>query len=75
MKGTIIAAAIVIASLSCSTAQRSVTSAGQTAVATPVQVGEKAPDFTLEDQDGRKVTLSSQYVKAKTVLVFYRGSW
>jgi cytochrome oxidase Cu insertion factor (SCO1/SenC/PrrC family) len=75
MKASIIAAAIVIASLSCSTAQRSATSAAQTAVATPVQVGEKAPDFTLEDQDGRKVTLSPQFGKTKTVLVFYRGSW
>jgi hypothetical protein len=47
----------------------------QTAGAAPVQVGEKAPDFTLEDQERKKVTLSSQFGKTMTVLVFYRGSW
>ena len=41
----------------------------------PVQVGEMAPDFTLEDQQGRKVTLSSVRGKMPTVLVFYRGYW
>ena len=41
----------------------------------PVQVGEVAPDFTLEDQQGRKVMLSSARGKMPTVLVFYRGYW
>ena len=41
----------------------------------PVQVGEMAPDFTLEDQQGRKVMLSSAHGKMPTVLVFYRGYW
>ncbi len=41
----------------------------------PVQVGEMAPDFTLEDQNHRKVTLSSARGTASTVLVFYRGHW
>ena len=41
----------------------------------PVQVGEMAPDFTLEDQQGRKVTLSAARGKMPTVLVFYRGYW
>lgn len=43
--------------------------------ATPVQVGETAPDFTLEDEMGRKVTLSEARGKTPTVLVFYRGYW
>jgi cytochrome oxidase Cu insertion factor (SCO1/SenC/PrrC family) len=42
---------------------------------TPVAVGEKAPDFTLVDQNGRKHTLSTEVAKAPVVLVFYRGYW
>ena len=41
----------------------------------PLQVGETAPDFTLEDQNGRKVTLSAARGQAPVVLVFYRGHW
>jgi len=43
--------------------------------AAPVTVGETAPDFTLEDQNGRKVTLSESRGKNPVVLVFYRGYW
>jgi peroxiredoxin len=44
-------------------------------------VGEKAPDFTLPDEEGSTVTLSRLYkpdgsVKGSWVLlVFYRGYW
>jgi cytochrome oxidase Cu insertion factor (SCO1/SenC/PrrC family) len=41
----------------------------------PVKVGEIAPDFTLEDQNGQKVTLSALRASAPTVLAFYRGNW
>ena len=41
----------------------------------PVQVGEMAPDFTLEDQHNQKVSLSSAHGKMPVVLVFYRGHW
>ena len=41
----------------------------------PVAVGEVAPDFTLEDQSGHKVTLSDARGKSPVVLVFYRGYW
>ena len=41
----------------------------------PVQVGEVAPNFTLEDQNGQKVTLSELRASAPTVLAFYRGNW
>ena len=41
----------------------------------PVAVGELAPDFTLGDQDGNKVTLSDARGKSPVVLVFYRGYW
>lgn len=41
----------------------------------PVAVGEIAPDFTLADQNGRKVALSDSRGKSPVVLVFYRGYW
>ena len=41
----------------------------------PVAVGELAPDFTLEDQNGNNVTLSAVRGKSPVVLVFYRGYW
>jgi cytochrome oxidase Cu insertion factor (SCO1/SenC/PrrC family) len=43
--------------------------------ATPVAVDEMAPDFTLEDQNGQKITLSAARGTAPTVLAFYRGNW
>ena len=41
----------------------------------PVAVGDTAPDFTLEDQSGKKVSLSDARGKNPVVLVFYRGYW
>lgn len=41
----------------------------------PIGVGDSAPDFTLEDQDGRKVTLSTARGQSPVVVVFYRGYW
>ena len=41
----------------------------------PVAAGELAPDFTLQDQSGNKVTLSQARDKSPVVLVFYRGYW
>lgn len=40
-----------------------------------VKVGQPAPDFTLEDMDGKKVTLSDFRGNTSVVLVFYRGHW
>lgn len=40
-----------------------------------VSVGELAPDFTLEDENGKKVSLSDSRGKDAVVLVFYRGYW
>jgi cytochrome oxidase Cu insertion factor (SCO1/SenC/PrrC family) len=47
---------------------------------TPLEVGELAPDFTLEDfrvenDQWRTVTLSTARGQAPVVLVFYRGHW
>lgn len=41
----------------------------------PVAIGEVAPDFTLADENGNKVTLSESRGKSPVVLVFYRGYW
>jgi len=40
-----------------------------------VQVGDRAPDFTLENVDGNKISLSDFHGRRKVVLVFYRGHW
>jgi cytochrome oxidase Cu insertion factor (SCO1/SenC/PrrC family) len=40
-----------------------------------VKVGQPAPDFTLEDTDGKVITLSELRGKKSVVLVFYRGYW
>jgi len=39
-----------------------------------IGVGEKAPDFTLRNQDGEKVSLSD-YAGRKVLLVFYPGDF
>ncbi len=79
MKIKIIATLVLVMTLSCSCAfgqssspQQSPSTATRTS---PVPVGELAPDFTLEDDQGRKVTLSSSRGKTSVVLVFYRGYW
>ena len=41
----------------------------------PVGVGDIAPDFTLEDHNGRRRTLSAERGKRPVVVVFYRGYW
>jgi len=40
-----------------------------------IQVGEKAPDFSLVNADGKTVTLQTELAKGPVVLVFYRGAW
>ena len=41
----------------------------------PIGIGEVAPDFTLEDQNGNKVTLSAASGQGPVIVVFYRGYW
>lgn len=55
-------------------AQKSTAPQTQTVVK-PVAIGEVAPDFTLVDHHGTKVTLSDSKGKSPVVLVFYRGYW
>jgi peroxiredoxin len=40
-----------------------------------LKIGEKAPDFTVIDQNGKQVSLSETLKKGKVVLTFYRGAW
>ena len=40
-----------------------------------VNVGDEAPDFTLEKEADKPVTLSEYRGKKTVVLVFYRGYW
>lgn len=40
-----------------------------------VKVGDEAPDFTLEDMHGKKISLSDFRGKKNVVLIFYRGHW
>ena len=41
------------------------------AKAAPLNVGDKAPDFTLPDQNGNKVKLSDFLGKKNVVVAFY----
>ena len=41
----------------------------------PIAVGDVAPDFTLVDENNKKLTLSDARGKSPVVLVFYRGYW
>ena len=40
-----------------------------------LQVGEKAPDFSLSNAVDKTIKLSTLLQKGKVVLVFYRGTW
>ena len=40
-----------------------------------VKIGDKAPDFTLKDTEGREVSLSTLLGDGPVVLTFYRGKW
>jgi cytochrome oxidase Cu insertion factor (SCO1/SenC/PrrC family) len=40
-----------------------------------IKVGDRAPDFTLENIDGKKINLSDFRGRKNVVLVFYRGHW
>lgn len=50
------------------------TAAGQ-APRTSLKVGDKAPEFSLPNGDGKVVTLSEYTERTPVVLVFYRGYW
>jgi len=39
------------------------------------RVGQRAPEFTLPDQNGKQVALSDLLSPNGAVLIFYRGHW
>ena len=40
-----------------------------------IKVGNKAPDFTLNNPFGKTINLKTELKKGPVVLVFYRGAW
>ena len=40
-----------------------------------IKTGQAAPDFALENTDGKAIALSDFRGKKAVVLVFYRGYW
>ncbi len=40
-----------------------------------IQVGQKAPNFSLKNAFGEEVSLQTELKKGPVVLVFYRGAW
>lgn len=40
-----------------------------------IKIGQSAPDFSLEDEQGNVITLSQFRDQKNVVLVFYRGRW
>lgn len=44
-------------------------------VAQGLKEGDPAPDFSLPDATGQKVTLSEELAKGPVIISFYRGGW
>lgn len=40
-----------------------------------MQIGDRAPDFTLPDSQGQPVSLNALLADGPVVLTFYRGHW
>ncbi len=40
-----------------------------------LNLNDKAPDFTAEDQNGKNISLKNELKNGAVVLVFYRGQW
>ncbi len=40
-----------------------------------LKVGDKAPEFSAKDQDGKSISLKKVLEKGPVVILFYRGQW
>ncbi len=71
------AIAFLLLTISCGTKLKSNLAGGDQLKPrdTALEVGEIAPDFTLQSHHNQKITLSSALGSKPTVLVFYRGNW
>lgn len=52
-----------------------ITEIDMSGIARGLQIGDRAPDFTLPDHLGRAVALRHRLTAGAVVLVFYRGEW
>ncbi len=64
--------AVILVIQGCTASSQSITSDGQEAT-TGLNVGERAPDFTLVDLEGNQVSLSD--FRGKTVFVNFWATW
>jgi peroxiredoxin len=53
----------------------SIATATAQAPRTALKVGDKAPDFSLPNGDGKEVKLSDLTSRSPVLLIFYRGYW
>lgn len=72
MKPTHLCAALTICSLLLASFANTAEPAAREK--TGLAIGQKAPAFTLKDQDGRDVSLNSLLNKGPVALVFYRSA-
>jgi cytochrome oxidase Cu insertion factor (SCO1/SenC/PrrC family) len=78
MKALILLLALIFLPTQAPASAQTATKDGVKPVATDlerVKVGEPAPDFTLEDSEGKNVSLADYRGKKNVVLIFYRGHW
>lgn len=55
--------------------QQSIDYLKQTGIASGLQVGDSAPDFTLTDALGKEIRLFEETAKGPVIMTFYRGGW
>jgi cytochrome oxidase Cu insertion factor (SCO1/SenC/PrrC family) len=78
MKTLILLFALIFLPVQATVSAQTASKDGAKPVATDlerVEVGHPAPDFTLEDSEGKNVSLADYRGKKNVVLIFYRGHW
>jgi len=78
MKALILLFALMILPIQATVSAQTTAKDGSKPLATDlerVKVGQPAPDFTLEDSEGKNVSLADYRGKKNVVLIFYRGHW
>ena len=78
MKALILLFALMILPIQATVSAQTAAKDGSKPLATDlerVKVGQPAPDFTLEDSEGKNVSLADYRGKKNVALIFYRGHW